>query len=76
MAASVAFYFASVLGQLLLSVHRVSLTPAMLVMFHLGVILFWQVMNLFPVRGIGYISTVAGKQLFLGTLQWLFLQID
>ncbi|KAF9211977.1 hypothetical protein BGZ59_007381 [Podila verticillata] len=58
--ASVAFYFASVLGQLLLSVHRVSLTPAMLVMFHLGAILFWQVMNLLPVRGIGYISTAAG----------------
>ncbi|KAG0027570.1 hypothetical protein BGZ81_005465 [Podila clonocystis] len=59
-AASVAFYFASVLGQLLLSVHRVSLTPAILVMFHLGVILFWQVINLFPVRGIGYISTLTG----------------
>ncbi|KAG0082897.1 hypothetical protein BGZ93_002154 [Podila epicladia] len=60
-AASVAFYFASVLGQLLVSVHRVTLTPAILVMFHLGAILFWQVINLFPVRGIGYISTVTGS---------------
>ncbi|KAF9325958.1 hypothetical protein BG006_010571 [Podila minutissima] len=59
-AASVAFYFASVLGQLLVSVHRVTLTPAILVMFHLGAILFWQVINLFPIRGIGYISTVTG----------------
>ncbi|KAF9312606.1 hypothetical protein BG003_006122 [Podila horticola] len=57
-AASIAFFFASVLGQLLFSVHRVSLTPAILVMFHLGAILFWQIINLFPVRGIGYISTV------------------
>ncbi|KAF9303778.1 hypothetical protein BGZ74_003089 [Mortierella antarctica] len=60
-AASVAFYFASVLGQLLVSVHRVTLTPAILVMFHLGAILFWQVINLFPIRGIGYISTVTGS---------------
>ncbi|KAF9430123.1 hypothetical protein BGZ94_008229 [Podila epigama] len=59
-AASMAFYFASVLGQLLLSVHQVASTPAMLVMFHLGIILVWQTINLLPVRSIGVLSTASG----------------
>jgi hypothetical protein len=59
--ASVAFYFSSVLGQLLLSLHKTSLTPATLVMFHLGVLFAWQTINLMPIRPIGYLSIVSGK---------------
>ncbi|KAF9925243.1 hypothetical protein FBU30_004961 [Linnemannia zychae] len=29
-------------------------------MFHLGAVLSWQTINLFPIRGLGYISTVSG----------------
>ncbi|KAF8942093.1 hypothetical protein BGZ47_006901 [Haplosporangium gracile] len=57
--ASVAFYFSSVLGQLLLSLHKTSLTPAMLVMFHLGVLFAWQAINLMPIRPIGYLSIIS-----------------
>ncbi|GJJ70856.1 hypothetical protein EMPS_03206 [Entomortierella parvispora] len=59
-ASSVAFYFSSILGQILLSMHKVSSTPGMLVMFHLGAVLFWQAFNLLPIRGLGYISTMGG----------------
>ncbi|KAI1316507.1 hypothetical protein EDD11_009920 [Mortierella claussenii] len=58
-ASSVAFYFSSILGQTLLSLHKISSTPGMLVMFHLGAVLFWQALNLLPVRGFSYISTVS-----------------
>ncbi|KAF9537967.1 hypothetical protein EC957_007406 [Mortierella hygrophila] len=58
--ASVAFYFSSVLEQLLLSLHKSSLTPATLVMFHLGVLFAWQTINLMPIRPIGYLSIVSG----------------
>ncbi|KAG9072697.1 hypothetical protein KI688_000471 [Linnemannia hyalina] len=58
--ASIAFYFSSVLGQLLLSLHKSSLTPATLVMFHLGVLFAWQTINLMPIRPIGYLSIVSG----------------
>ncbi|KAF9352208.1 hypothetical protein BGX26_009931 [Mortierella sp. AD094] len=40
--------------------YRIALTPGMLVMFHLGAVLFWQALNLLPVRGLGYISTLGG----------------
>ncbi|KAF9433186.1 hypothetical protein BGZ76_009773 [Entomortierella beljakovae] len=59
-ASSIAFYFSSVLGQLLYSLYRIALTPGILVMFHLGAVLIWQLFNLFPVRGLGYISTLGG----------------
>ncbi|KAF9283026.1 hypothetical protein BGZ68_005606 [Mortierella alpina] len=49
-ASSIAFYFSSILGQILLSVHKIAFTPGMLVMFHLGAVLFWQILNLLPVR--------------------------
>ncbi|KAG0288418.1 hypothetical protein BGZ96_007827 [Linnemannia gamsii] len=58
--ASVAFYFSSVLGQLLLSLHKNSLAPATLVMFHLGVLFAWQTINLMPIRPIGYLSIISG----------------
>ncbi|KAG0246873.1 hypothetical protein BGX31_006937 [Mortierella sp. GBA43] len=29
-------------------------------MFHLGAVIFWQILNLLPVRGFGYISTFSG----------------
>ncbi|KAI8356845.1 amino acid permease-domain-containing protein [Mortierella sp. GBAus27b] len=59
-ASSIAFYFSSILGQVLYTIHRVALTPGMLVMFHLGAVIFWQILNLLPVRGFGYISTFSG----------------
>ncbi|KAF9188002.1 tRNA modification GTPase gtpbp3, mitochondrial [Haplosporangium sp. Z 11] len=58
--ASIAFYFSAMLGQLLQSIHKTTLTSATLVMFHLGVLLSWQVLSLLPVRGIGYLSTFSG----------------
>ncbi|KAG9326514.1 hypothetical protein KVV02_007663, partial [Mortierella alpina] len=58
-ASSVAFYFSSILGQILLSVYKIAFTPGMLVMFHLGAVLFWQLLNLLPVRGLGYISSIS-----------------
>ncbi|KAF8976234.1 hypothetical protein BGZ46_008427 [Entomortierella lignicola] len=63
-ASSVAFYFSSVLGQVLYSIYKIALTPGMLVMFHLGAVLFWQAFNLFPVKGLGYISTLGGLYIF------------
>ncbi|KAF8942705.1 hypothetical protein BGZ47_006218, partial [Haplosporangium gracile] len=59
-ASSVAFYFSSVLGEILVIVHKIALTPGILVMFHLGAVLFWQSINLFPIRGFGYISAASG----------------
>ncbi|KAG9072732.1 hypothetical protein KI688_000508 [Linnemannia hyalina] len=58
-ASSVAFYFSSVLGEILFIVHKVALTPGILVMFHLGAVLLWQSINLFPIRGFGYISAAS-----------------
>ncbi|KAI1313874.1 hypothetical protein EDD11_002445 [Mortierella claussenii] len=58
--ASVAFYFSAVLSQLLLSIHGIALTPTMTVMFHLGVLFAWQILNLTPTRGLGYLSTLSG----------------
>jgi hypothetical protein len=59
-ASSVAFYFSSALGEILFIVHKIALTPGILVMFHLGAVLFWQLINLFPIRGFGYISAASG----------------
>ncbi|KAG0378883.1 hypothetical protein BGX24_002496 [Mortierella sp. AD032] len=58
-ASSVAFYFSSALGEILFIVHKIALTPGILVMFHMGAVLVWQTINLFPVRGFGYISTAS-----------------
>jgi len=58
--ASVAFFFSSILGQLLQSIHKSVLTPTTLVMFHLGVLLAWQMFNLLPVRALGSLSTFSG----------------
>ncbi|KAF9198688.1 hypothetical protein BGZ49_000416 [Haplosporangium sp. Z 27] len=55
--ASLAFFFSAMLSQLLLSLHKISLTPATLVMFHLGALFAWQLFNLIPIRALGYIST-------------------
>ncbi|KAF9286048.1 hypothetical protein BGZ68_003283 [Mortierella alpina] len=63
--ASVAFYFSSVLNQLLLSIRNITLTPATQVMFHLGVLFAWQILNLFPVHAIGHLSVLSGF-FFLG----------
>ncbi|OAQ36592.1 hypothetical protein K457DRAFT_12253 [Linnemannia elongata AG-77] len=59
-ASSVAFYFSSALGEILFIVHKIALTPGILVMFHLGAVLLWQSINLFPIRGFGYISVASG----------------
>ncbi|KAF9583632.1 hypothetical protein BGW38_008987 [Lunasporangiospora selenospora] len=55
--ASVAFYFAAIISQLLETTHKLSQTTATLVMFHLSAMFAWQILNLFSIRGIGYIST-------------------
>ncbi|KAG0356613.1 hypothetical protein BGZ54_000683 [Gamsiella multidivaricata] len=57
--ASLAFYFSSILSQILLVVYKIALTPATLVMFHIGVLFVWQILNLLPARGIGYLSTLS-----------------
>ncbi|KAF9149015.1 hypothetical protein BG015_009218 [Linnemannia schmuckeri] len=41
-------------------VSAASLTPATLVMFHLGVLFAWQTINLMPIRPIGYLSIISG----------------
>ncbi|KAF9982938.1 hypothetical protein BGZ75_005591 [Mortierella antarctica] len=65
--ASIAFYFSSVLNQLLLSIRNITLTPATQVMFHLGVLFAWQILNLFPVHFVGYLSVLsAGPQPSMG----------
>ncbi|KAF9946526.1 hypothetical protein BGZ72_000246 [Mortierella alpina] len=63
--ASVAFYFSSVLNQLLLSIRNITLTPATQVMFHLGVLFAWQILNLLPVHTLGHLSVLSGF-FFLG----------
>ncbi|KAF9115359.1 hypothetical protein BGX27_008128 [Mortierella sp. AM989] len=37
-----------------------ALTPATLVMFHLGVLFGWQLFNLIPIRALGYLSIASG----------------
>ncbi|KAG0307777.1 hypothetical protein BGZ98_009782 [Dissophora globulifera] len=68
-ASSIAFYFSSILGQVLYSIHKVAFTPGILVMFYLGALLFWQLFNLLPVRGLGYVSTFSVIGLNYGILQ-------
>lgn len=58
--ASVAFFFSSILGQLLQSIHKSVLTTATLVTFHLGVLFVWQMFNLLSVRILGTLSTLSG----------------
>ncbi|KAF9579491.1 hypothetical protein BGW38_004233 [Lunasporangiospora selenospora] len=58
-ASSVSFYFASILGQVLNSIHRIEHTPGMLVMLHLGILSLWQLVNLLPTRGLGHMSTLS-----------------
>jgi amino acid transporter len=58
--ASVAFFFSSILGQLLQSTHKEDVTPATLVMLHLGVLFVWQIFNLFSMRTLGSLSTLSG----------------
>lgn len=75
-ASSVAFYFSSALGEILFIVHKIALTPGILVMFHLGAVLLWQSINLFPIRGFGYISVASGNSSPLSlSLCSLFLSI-